>query len=144
MVKNQTATAYKVFRVSGGKLYPCSFMGGSVMGGKPYSGIHWNEAPFGGFLVFGSLDDAERLISYMSGKFCIYEVACAGAKSLPRGALTEDSLWDNYGEGERRTLQELANALWEADPYAVPCEDLGDWPKGTLAYKKVKLIRRVP
>ena len=88
----------------------------------------WAEAPVGGLLCWGSLDAAVEFQAYLHGRFA-FEAEVEDPLPLPPiRALNPD--W-----------RECAEWIWlrHCDPYG----DNVRWPAGTVAFRRVKLLRRV-
>ena len=89
----------------------------------------WVEAPVGGLLCWDSLESAERFRTYNNRRFAIFEAKAKDPLPLPpvRALYPE---WLDFAE-----------SVWihHRDPYG---RDGVSWPGGTLAFRRVKLVRQ--
>ena len=86
----------------------------------------WAEAPVGGLLCWGSLESATKFRAY---RRFVFEAEAEDPLPLPPVRVLHPE-WRDFAEG-----------VWLR--HCDPCGDNVGWPEGTIAFRRVKILRRV-
>jgi hypothetical protein len=127
---------YKVVRMEQGRLWSACARDDLKC---EYIPRQWTTAPVGGLLVFRTKKDAERWV-YECGAgyaFQVWLADCEDPVPLPETGLGYP--WIKWIA--ERVWASGAAPRWAEGRYG-PILD-ADWPAGTLAFRKVKLVRKV-
>ena len=99
----------------------------------------WAKAPVGGLLVFSSLDTAKDFRA-LTGDF-LFVAQARGPVPLPIDRLAPYGRYENY-QGRKKFFALFRN-LWKRGVSRSQYSQKDGWPTGTVAYREVKLVRRI-